>query len=451
MPTDDDTTTTTTTMMLFPQGMRCAEARAPGLSFHDGVQVDATVRSFTEHELRPVNGMRSIPYRFDLQAKTGSVIDLNRTLLELKLKLVTADGFDVVGDHNVALVGNPISALWKTVEVRLNEQLINVESSRHIVQKGTIEAWLSHREMDDRSVSLALPGADTKGGSAPNPWRTMDFQAGNQVQFIGQPPVDLLKAREFLSPRNLLSLAFYPEDHDKLILNADNPGYRIVIASMVLHIRQVEVAPKALSDLPQPDRDQKEVYHGRFGCIRDYQIPKSTLHWSQPVIGGDGRLPKYVLLGMVDAVATGSADADGKKTKGPCYFEHFDLAKCSIRAGEKYFPVKAYTPLIIEGDGANSCLREYYSLHDQLGLVHHYITRDHYVNGGGFLLPFNLTPDMRSCLTREPLLPPRQGPLTIDLVFGKELEQTVNMFVYMLYDQTVSIEGSSGRAIEEQF
>lgn len=439
-------------MMLFPKNMQCSDARAPGLSFHDPIPVDTSVLNFSEHELQPINGMRSTPYRFDLQAKTGSdVIDLSKTMLELKLKVVNADGSNVVDNAELALAGNPISTLWKKIEVRLNDKLINIESSsRNIAQKGTIEEWFRHRQEDDRSVALALPEANNNGSNANDKWRTMDFQNGNLVQFLGPPPVDFLKVNNFMSPRNILSLAFHPEDNNKVVLNAKKSGYRVVIAHMILHIRCIHVAVSTTKHVPQLDSDVKEVYYSRFGCVKDYQIPKGTLHWSQHVITGDGRLPKYALIGLVSRSGTEGAAADGKKTKGPCYFEHFQLAQCSIRAGEKYYPNGSYKPMYNNNDDTSSCVREYYGLYDQLGLVHHYITPNHFVNGGAFLLPFNFTADMRSCLSRD-LLASKPGPLTIDLTFGTELPETINLFVYMIYDQTISIEGTTGYPVEEQF
>lgn len=446
-------------MLVFPRNVQCTEARTPSLSFHDTVPVDASVLSFTEEEFRPTNGLRSVPFKFDIETKEDKVIDLNRTLLDIKLKVVDANGGNVTGANNadLTLAGNPISTLWKHIEVRLNDKVINVESSRHVAQKGTIEEWLQHTQLDDRSVGLALPDSSNKGGiSTANGWRQLDFRDGNLVQFVGQPPVDFLKVNNYLSPRNLLSLTFHPEDHDKIILNADQPGYKIVIASMILHVRHIQVAPSVTSFLPQMgDSNRKEVYYSRFGCIKDYQIPKSTLQWTQHVITGNGTLPKYVLLGLVsnDALGHASTVANGKKTKGPCHFEPFALSHCSLRAGENYYPIKPYTPAADSGDSSTGkvrFLREYYSLFDQLGVVHHFITHEHFANGGAFLLPFNLTSDMRSYWSQD-LLAAKHGPLEIELNFHSRLPETITMFLYLVYDQTVSIMGSTGLPVEEQF
>ena len=92
---------------------------------------------------------------------------------------------------------------------------------------------------------------------------------------------------------------------------------------------------------------------------------------------------------------------------------------------------------------------EYYSLFDQFGLVHQFIDPSHH-SQGGTLFPFNLTSDMRSFLSRE-LLPPRHGPMTVDIGFEKVLDETVVLLVYMVYDQVISVTGENAFLIEEQF
>lgn len=440
-------------MILLPdEGRACVEARTPSLSFHDPVTVDSSMETFSEQELRPVNGLRSAPFKFVIKGKSDSVVDLSRTLLDVKLKIVDAAGDGIPVDpantrtEEITLAGNPISSLWKRIETRLNDKIINIESSRNIVHKGIIEDWLTNR-LDHRT---GPQGLRQKKKIDWNPHQNFyenergRFNDGKIVQFVGTPPVDFLKVNNFLAPRTALTLTFYPEYDDFLLLNAEKEGYRIVITNLVLHIRRVQIAPEMLPRVPQQDQARKEIYCGKFGVVKEYQIPKGALRWVQNVILDRGRLPKFVLLGLVAADALSAVP---KKKRDPCYFDNFGLNYLQLRAGEKYVPCKAYTPRRL--DRIVGGMREYYSLFDQLGLLHQFVSPHQHAEGS-LLYPFNLTPDLSSFQSPK-LLKPQTGPMTVNIGFESSLTETVVLILYMVYHQTVSITGSSGFPVEEQF
>lgn len=449
-------------MMALPDDCACAEARTPQLSFHDPVEIDTSLDTFTREELRPMNGLRSAPYKFNFTTKSNSVIDLNATLLDMKLMIVDKDGKGIpvelpedeeYDEHTprglLNLVGHPISSLWKRIEVRINEKLVNVESSRHVAHKGVLEDWLGLR-LDDRSHPQ---GAREKHVySTEEPWFTASkksfgqFNDGNVVQFVGKLPVDILRVNNYLAPRSNLTLTFHPNSSDWVIMNGKE-GYKVVIKELLIHINRLYPSPEVLPLVPQWGQSRTEYYCGKFATVRDFQIPKSSLQWTQRVIHGQGTLPKFVLVGLVSAEMF-AGDTSAKK-RDPCYFDHYYMRQLSIRAGEKSYPSKPYSPMKI-WEGSTRGLGQYYSLFEQSGLIHHFVAPDAFAARGSFIFPFNLTPDMSS-LHSKILRPGQTGPLTVDLAFDKELRETVTLIVYMMYDQVISIQGESGFPVEQQF
>ena len=453
--------------MLFPDQCRCVESRAPQVCFHDPVEINTSVESFVEEQVLPANGMRSGPYKFELVAKNDSVLDLSQTTMDIRFKVVGADGAPVpalrTGEGKIALAGNPISSLWRRIEVRINDQVVNVESSRNVSYKGLFEDWLAFRPDERAEVQGVgkknfvpahrnrVPVDPTLKLSIMDYKNREDMADGREVQLVGRVPVDFLGANHYLSPRTRVSLTFFRNTDDFTLINHPE-GAKIKITDIVMHTRRIAVTSEVRSLVPQRGEDRKEVYHSKFGLVKDYQVPQGALRWNQHVILGDGRLPKFVMVGMVKVNAFTGAD----NRADPFFFEHFDVNHLSLRAGNQYYPRKPYTPHRVgyklkddHQNYKNGGNREYYSLFSQTGKLHHFITPEQFAEGST-VFPFNLTPDLASLNSPVIQLAPR-GPMSIEIGFAKPLPQTIALVVYMLYDQTISIEGPTGLPREEQF
>lgn len=439
-------------MLLFPEH-GCRKARSSMLNFHDEILLDESVDSFVEEELSPINGLRSAPYKFELVGKSDGVIDLMRTQMEMRLKIVKPDGTGVAiaaGDKGVSknlnLVGNPISSMWSRIDTALNDTIINVDSSRNVAHKGIIEDWIRTR-LDHRAAPQGIKVKRILSTAQfQNTYKDEEgkFNEAKTVQYVGEVPVDFLKVNNFLAPRSTLTLTFHPRPDDWVILHAQQENLRVKIVDLKLHIRRIHLTPELIPRVPQLGQDTKELYCGKFAVVKDYQIPKGALRWRQNIILGNGKLPKYVILGMV---AAESFAGKAKNDRDPCFFNHFNVNHVSLKAGEKTLPKIPYSPL---RSGTNhGGMREYYALFDQLGLVHHFVDTAQHAQGSN-LFPFNLTADMRSYLSTD-LLATRRGPLSADLGFSTALTETIVLIAYLVYDQVISVTGSSGTPIEEQF
>lgn len=437
-------------MLLYPDTI-CKASRSSKVTFHDEVDVDTTTDSFTEEELKPVNGLKSGPYKFVLKGKSNGVIDLERTLLDIKFKITKADGVTGLAagtsGNSLTVAGNPISSMWERIESRINDKIINVEASRNIPQKGFIEDCLLTR-FDERARPKGVREFKTVGDQRNETTfhqETGKFVDAKVVQYVGKPPIDFFKVNRYLSPRCNMSVTFFKQPDDYIILHAAEAGCKVVITDIKLHIRRINVDPSLVAKLPQERQDVKELYGGKCGIVKEYQIPKGSVRWVQPMILGNGKVPKYVVFGLVSM--EGFAGGDSTSKRDPCYFDTFDMDHLSLRVGEKQLPRKPYSPDRLDHEHAGA--REYFSLFDQLGLPMHYINMTRHAHGYN-LHAFNLTPDMRS-YTSQQLVGPRRAPMTVEIGFGTALPETVVLVAYMVYDQVISITGPTGFPIEEQF
>lgn len=436
-------------MLLYPDTI-CQGSRSARISFHDPVPVDVTADGFTLEQLKPLNGLKSGPYKFALRGKSNCVIDLAQTLLDITFKITKADGvtgIPTASAKNLNVVGNPVSSFWERIESRINDKIINVEASRNIPQKGAIEDCLLTRQ-DGRCMPQGIREFQTVGTTKNETTFKNEegkFAEGKEVQYVGRPPIDFLKVNRFLSPRAQLSVTFFQQANDYLLLHAPEADCKIVITDLKLHIRRIVVEPTLVPRLPQEGQDVKELYSGKTGIVKTYQIPKGSVRWNQSMISGNGKVPKYMVFGLVSM--KGFAGGDSMSKRDPTYFDTFNLDHLSLRVGERQLPRRPYTPEKLGNVHAGT--REYFSLFRELGVPIHYINMARHAHGYN-LHAFNLTPDMRSYNSAK-VAGPRRAPTSVELGFSSPLAETIVLVAYMVYDQVISITGPTGFPIEEQF
>lgn len=487
-------------MMLFPPGQHCTQSRSPKICFHDPITLDSSFAGFSDQEIHTENGLAE-PYKFVLKGKSDSVIDLSHTVLQLKCKILDTNDKPITLDRRrsgpvLTLAGNPISSLWSRIETRINDKIINVDSARNIPHKGIIEDYITHSQ-DHRAAPQGLRQftwtVEEQHVDKFRFPRTIyeedndSFYDGQEVEFVGRPPVDFLLANNYLSPRSTLALTFFRQPDYYVIRNRRNIDCKLIVTSVKLHIRRLQLAQSVLPLLPQLGQDRQEVYHSKLGIVREYQIPKGSRRWDQAVILGDGLLPKQVIIGFIGADAFMGHSDQGEID--PCYFYNKRLNHLCLRVNGRQFPKKPYRLLdpLAQDDKIGyfytqpidtqpmsivdafieslrqskpktvktkrslkvSSLRAYYGLFDQLGLTRHHVSRT-WFDWGRRLYAFNLTPDKRSIMNPN-LLHSKRGPLSIDVGFENGLSETMVMVVYMLYDQVINITGPTGFPVEEQF
>ena len=107
--------------------------------------MDSTQATFVEERIIPDNGLvggRS--FDFTIDPSPDSFLVLNNLVLDFKF-MVTKDDNKVLDDTD-AVVMTPLilSTMFQSIECRLNDQLINPESSQNIPYKSFIESILSY-------------------------------------------------------------------------------------------------------------------------------------------------------------------------------------------------------------------------------------------------------------------------------------------------------------------
>lgn len=85
------------------------------------------------------------PVEFFIPGDGEKYLDLNDTLLHLRLKITNADGSDLADDASVGLINYPLNTIFSQCDVILGDRLISQSSATH-PYRAMIETLLNYSE-----------------------------------------------------------------------------------------------------------------------------------------------------------------------------------------------------------------------------------------------------------------------------------------------------------------
>lgn len=135
--------------------------------YDDKVLVETSQKGSRDFWIRPIGGVvnQQGPHTFVVEPQIDRYLHLNRAALEMRLKVVRADGSGLVRHEDIVAPINLLGpCMWKTVEVSLNSQPFNGASAVNAGYKGYIETMLScDSDAVNSHLSASFFHADTPG------------------------------------------------------------------------------------------------------------------------------------------------------------------------------------------------------------------------------------------------------------------------------------------------
>lgn len=97
-------------------------------------------------EILPVTALTDRgPLEFYVPGNGLHYLDLNDTLLSLRMKITNHDGSDIEADANVGIINYPLNTIFSQCDVTLGDRLISQASSTH-AYRAIIETYLNYSE-----------------------------------------------------------------------------------------------------------------------------------------------------------------------------------------------------------------------------------------------------------------------------------------------------------------
>lgn len=399
--------------------MSCAKSE---LCIFDGPLPQVVVDQYNFEEIFPVNsitGGTSPNIEFHIQSSNTDYLDLNDTLLYVKVK-VLVEGKDMGEKADVTPCNYWFHTLFSDAILSLNNEVVDGGNGTYSV-KAIIESILNYNT-DTKVTSLSSIGYDNEAEDRKK-WieKSASFSmcGSLQLSFFDQP--------KYLLPGVNV--------HLKLIRNASSYSLKSTVAKASIRfeeakllVRRVKVEPSVLMGHNLGLNTQNARYPIRKTKLAVYALSIGSLNVYKEQLFGDEQLPKFVLVTFqTNEQNTGDFSADC------ALFEHYNVGNITLSRGNDFR--ETYT----QDFSANDYMQSYTtSLIRNLGHLDKNLNcgvtyaefKDEYP-----FFTFVLAPDFDITTTQLP----RQGNLKLEIKFRKALEKAGSLLVYGVFDSEIQI------------
>ena len=400
------------------------------LSVFDHAVPQVVVDASTFEEIYPkdtIAGYTSSQIEFNVIGSDSDYLDLNDTLLVVKLKVVQYDGKDITTEVNMVPSNFLMHALFKDVTISLNN--VKVEDTNDMyTQKAFIETILNMGS-DTKKTFLKSIGYDTNDDE-----RKKWIQKSATITLCGPLNLDLLDQPIYLLPgidvnlkltRNVGSVIFkYIKSSTETI--AINPEVYINEAKLI--VRRVKVNTSVSIGHQVGLESQNAIYPLQKSRLVQFSVPSGSLGEYKDNLFSDDRLPKFVLIAL----------QSGKQVTGDYSVHASTFQNCNIKSLTLMRNVdyrEFYTTNFEKDDYTQAYVQ---SMIRNMGLLNkdrnNGITLDDFKDKYPFFT-FVLAPDFDIEQTQLP----KTGNLKLDIRFNKALTETMTMFVYGVFDSEIQI------------
>ena len=385
-------------------------------------------------EYRPVGQLNTGPLEFQIPATANQYLDLFRSRLCLKVKIVKGDGSAIGTDDRVAPANLVMHSLFNQVDVLVQQQLVSSTGSQAYGYKAYIEALLQQsREVQESFLqqqgfykdttpfmeSMAPSLAGNRGWTT----RYMIFAEDAVVDLEGPLFSDIFQQRRSLINGIELQVKMWSSKPEFALCSATaGADYKPMLMEACLKICKITPIPAVLLAHSQILQDHPALYPYTRTQIKTYQLPKGSFGFHFEDLY-QSEVPSQLIMGLVDAKAY-----TGEYSTNPYHFKQCDLRTVGLYLDDESVPSR---PLKI--DYAQMNYQEAYSsLFDGDGTGPN-ISREDYPAGYS-LISFKLAPDNIPFTGR--------GNVRLSGSFGTPLAENTILLIYGKFQAELKIDAA---------
>ena len=202
--------------------------------------------------------VKGAPIEFYVRGADGLSIDLNNSLVEIKVKITKEDAKDIGVDDVVGPVNDLFNSLFSTVELEVAGVLVTEPNTKY-PYRAMIENLINYgKDVQDtrllcegwtKDTSAQMGITDPTGDNAGLKTRTAWFAVSKTVTLTGRPHLDLFHQEKLIPPNVDLKLRLIPNSHKFLLKTkagtqaAPQVNYKVQIVSANLIVQTKVFSP----------------------------------------------------------------------------------------------------------------------------------------------------------------------------------------------------------------
>ncbi len=423
---------------------RMQEGHSKELAIFQSPIVDTGVESVEWVGFRPVSQLSSnAPLEFSIPGHSTSYIDLKRTRLQVKIKLVKTDGTPVVATSKVGLVNLSLQSMWSQLDVSLQHQVISPNVGNNYAYRAYLDCLLDYEEDAKLSwLQSQLYYQDTRGYmDDPDPiggsnngliLRYEETKDGNVVSMEGPLYHDLWNQDRYILNGVHLGIKLWPQKPTFSLMSADaGADYHIKIVDAMLKVCLIKVSPGVVIGHNEALEKMPASYPFTRSDVRSFTVAAGQYEVKIEDIF-QGILPSRLILGLVSAQAY-----SGSFTKNPFNFQAFNCSSVALYIDGKSVPGSPLSLNYNQGDYVEGYLSLFTGTGKHMRNTGNYVSREDYDKGYAIYI---LDVEGKEGDTKHSYL--KRGHTRLELRFSRALPEAISVVVYGTYPGTLQIDKS---------
>ena len=419
------------------------DGHSPALSSFQIPNTNSAVKGSSYVAVRPLTNLLGTASVLEF-AYPGSTkyIDLSKTQLYVKVRIVDTTGNKIKKDANVGIANNGLSTIFSNVELQLNNVPVarlannlypiksyvecitkNMESSMASYMPSRLFAKDTAGHMEDCNIPAAPGQAGSGGLNSGFNARASVTKLSAPVEMMGNLHLDVLSIERYLLSNISLGFKFYQADDSFRLMSSDSrPDYKLEIMEAILYIFTVDLCSEIIIAQEKVLANSPAVYPFWSSHFRTYSVSKGDTNMTVDAPFGS-RIPSKLFIVMIASQAF-----NGKYDSNPYNLQTFGLNRVSLTINGANVPYgKLMSPNFSE-----ALYQELYlafmsaaghHMHPRLGLEVSYEE----FSKGYCVIGADIDSHPFGELSYIPL--EAEGMLTVDLGFDKPLPQSVNVII----------------------
>lgn len=386
------------------------------------------------------------PLEFQVPGSTDTYIDASQIYLYLVCQVVDSSGNALTQGFQCAPVNNLLHSIFSQVDVALNNKVITSTENTY-PYRAYFETLLNYG--DDAKgthlqASMFVKDDANEFENIDNAVSTTVLTVNNgfvkrrekiskgEFDLFGRPHLDICFQDKFIIDNVNVNFKFTKAKNEFCLMCKDSEKFAIKIIDSLLYVRHckisnaVKLAQAMALEKASLKYPIKRVEVKNFAITKGFKSAKI-----ENVVSG--RLPTRIAFGLVE-----NDSFNGKYSKNPFNFKHFDLTEIEVYVNSTHIP---NSPIKVDFD-KHLYTRAYYSVFSGTNKAPldfgNGISMKEYM-GGYTMLAFDLSPDMCS---GDHLNLQKSGILKIDFKFSKNLPENLMCVIYLEFENIIEISKS---------
>ena len=380
------------------------------------------------------------PIEFTISG-TNELLDLRRSYLHVKAKIVSPQNQPYTDDKIVAFVNLGLHSMFKQADVFINDHLIT-ESNVLYPYRSYLETALNY-SLDSKNSVLNAEGyyEDVAGRFDNIKTLTTDLvkndgfmdrwalsKKSQTLEFVGKPHLDIFAQSRLMLDNVNIRVRFIRSKNDFVLIGSEPSKLRI--EEITIYVRKVKLMPNISLSHENLLSKTTAKYPIKRVNMQYFAIPNGSSGISKDNIVL-GTLPQRVLLCLV-----GQEAFHGKLELNPFNLKHLNVSNCSLYLDGQQIPNTPFKTNFEKGE----CVRPFYEMFQTLDLTEegrgNDVTLYEYKNGTT-IFAFDLTPTQLTTGGYFNLL--KRGNLKLELGFEKALTEAAVAILYLETDDIIEI------------